>query len=256
MKQLQIPVARHEKNNVGRSECARPVEVVRNSQVHDNSERMWNRYFAYCRGGWSPDSVVHLARKFYHGPLFAKRIKRLGGPAGSYLEIGVGTAESLNKLRQSTGAECFGVDKTAFACDVAKRGAAECHIVEADALALPFRDASFDVVYSLGLLEHFDEPQQTCLFREHARVARHVVLLHVPARVPHHQVLLWINRTVCGRTGVWADEELFTTAGFREKFPGLPFRSYFDVAAGAMTYWFVVKPEDVLQHVVTPCRSF
>jgi len=216
---------------------------------HDNSERMWARYFSFRPGFSSFNSVVHLVRSLHHAPLFAKRVRRLGGPAGSYLEIGVGTGETLGRLRGATGAQCYGIDKSPLACRLATTNANGCQIVWADGLSLPFRDATFDVVYSLGLLEHFQAIEQRRLLREHARVARRTVLLHLPARVPQLQLLLWLNRTLWGRTGVWADEELFTASSFRAKFPGLPFLSFFDLPAGAMTYWFVLKPEDVLRHV-------
>ncbi len=227
------------------SRCSREV-------AHDNSEPMWTRYFSDRPGPWPLIPVVHLARTIYHGPLFAKRIRRLGGPVGSYLEVGVGTGATLKALRRTTGAACSGVDKTALACRLAKRNAMGCDVLIADGLLLPFRDATFDLVYSLGLLEHFPDRKQRCLLREHARVARKTVLLHLPADVPHLRFLLWLNRTVGGRSGVWADEELFTMAVIREKFPELPFRSFFDVLAGAMSYWFVLKPEEILRHVVAP----
>ena len=165
------------------------------------------------------------------------------------MEIGVGTGESLKWLRRTTGGNCVGVDKTACACRLADVNATGCQIVLANGLSLPFQDDSFDVVYSLGLLEHFGLIEQRALIREHARVARNWVLLHLPADVPQMRIVTWVNRKAFGRSGVWADEELFTPAVFRTKFPGLPFRSVFDWAAGAMTYWFALKPGDILEAV-------
>lgn len=43
-------------------------------------------------------------------------------------------------------------------------------LVRADALAMPFRDGAFDVVFHQGLLEHFRDPRP--LLRENARVTR------------------------------------------------------------------------------------
>jgi len=43
-------------------------------------------------------------------------------------------------------------------------------LVRADALALPFRDGVFDVVFHQGLLEHFRDPRP--LLRENVRVTR------------------------------------------------------------------------------------
>ena len=44
------------------------------------------------------------------------------------------------------------------------------HLVRANALALPFRDGTFDVVFHQGLLEHFRDPRP--LLAENARVVR------------------------------------------------------------------------------------
>jgi SAM-dependent methyltransferase len=238
---------------------APPDEVIRKPRAsrpprHDNSVQMWDQYFsAPEQGTWSFSSLVHRARVSYHGNLFAERVETLGGPAASYLEIGVGTAETLKRLQRMTGARCVGIDKTDRACDLARANATNCQILSGDGLDLPFDDASFDVVYSLGVLEHFELEDQMRLLREHARVARNEVLLHLPALTPHMWTIMWLNRSILGRKGVWADDELFTTRLFRKKFPGLPFRSLFDWAAGAMTLWFAMKPADVLAWVPANC---
>ena len=71
------------------------------------------------------------------------------------------------------GAHVFGVDiseptivqaKNAFTRDSPLRAAA------ADVRALPFRDASFDAIYSMGTIEHFDETEQAV--EEMARVLK------------------------------------------------------------------------------------
>lgn len=221
-------------------------ESIQRSGSHDNSVRMWANYYSSDCNRYSFNSVIHRARALYHGRHFARRVVALGGYGKSYLEIGVGTGETLRRLQQATGARCVGVDKTPDACLLARANAIGCTIVSADGLRLPFPDRSFDVVYSLGVLEHFAIDDQRRLLREHARVARKSVLLHLPARTPHLRLVLWFNRAVCGRAGVWADEELFTPRTFRKKFPGLTFRSVFDWAAGAMTYWFAMGSDQII----------
>jgi SAM-dependent methyltransferase len=47
------------------------------------------------------------------------------------------------------------------------------HVVCADALALPFRDRSIDVVMCSQVLHHFDDAEAVRLLREMHRVARH-----------------------------------------------------------------------------------
>jgi SAM-dependent methyltransferase len=240
--------------NVLKAERSRSDLVESGRELHDNSAEMWSRYFAPRRLDVF-DSFVHGARALYFGKLFAKRILALGGAACSYVEIGVGTAETLKRLHAATGALCFGVDKTLHACELARDNAPGCTIIATDGLRLPFNDASFDVAYSLGVLEHFELDEQRKLLREHARVARQAILLHLPAKTPHMQAVMWFNRSVCGRTGVWADDELFDDSLFQRKFPGLPFRSLFDWAAGAMTIWYVLKPGDIMAHVADSGRG-
>ncbi|OGL73295.1 hypothetical protein A3E39_01160 [Candidatus Uhrbacteria bacterium RIFCSPHIGHO2_12_FULL_60_25] len=211
---------------------------------------MWDSYYAAEEGqkGWF-DRMIHWGREVYFSKLFAKRIAELGGPATSYLEVGVGSAQTIVRLQQMTGAKCTGIEKTPRAYELGKAHATACEIVLGDAMAMPFPDASFDVVYSLGLLEHFEPDEQARILREHARCARNAVVLELPPDTPHMRLILWVNSCFFGRTGVWADEELFSARHTREKYPGLPFRFRSDWPALGLGCWIVMKPEDILRHV-------
>ncbi len=213
--------------------------------LHDNSLTMWDRYYASDSGSWFFAKMIHWGREVYFGQLFARRVQRFGGDASSYLELGVGTAQTLTRLQRMTNASCTGIEKTPRAYELGKALAPNCTLVLGDALALPFPDASFDVIYSLGLFEHFEPQEQLKLLSEQARVARKRILIEVPTRSPHMLSIMWFNRVIRKRKGVWADDELFSRSHFRSKFPGLSFQYYFDWASGAMTCWFVLKPEDV-----------
>jgi hypothetical protein len=90
------------------------------STAHDNTIEMWDRYYALGKeAGWFAN-VVHLAREVYFGDLFARRVMRLGGAAQSYLELGVGTAQTLARLQRRTGARCVGIEKTPRAQQLGK----------------------------------------------------------------------------------------------------------------------------------------
>lgn len=221
---------------------------------HDNSAEMWDRYYASEDETGVFAKLVHWAREVYFGGLFARRVVELGGPASSYLELGVGTAQTLARLQKRTGARCVGIEKTPRAYELGKAYATTCELVLGDGLHLPFPDKSFDIVYSLGLLEHFEPAEQAQLLREQARVARRFVLAEVPTHAPHMHAILWFNRRVLGKRGVWADEELFNADHFKRKYPGMPFEYFFDWASGCMTCWFVIKSEDAAAYVASPTR--
>jgi dolichol-phosphate mannosyltransferase len=217
--------------------------------MHDNSLEMWNRYYASeDETGWFA-AFVHWAREKYFGDVFARRVIRLGGIASSYLEVGVGTAQTLARLERRTGARCVGIEKTPSAHSLGVAYAERCQIVLGDGMHMPFRDAEFDIVYSLGLLEHFEPMEQAQLLLEQARVARCAVLVEVPVRSPHMRAILWFNRTVLNKKGVWADEELFSRKYFAVKYPGLPFEYKLDWASGFLTCWFKLLPEDIRLYV-------
>ena len=56
--------------------------------THDNSDGMLTTNFPSRAGYRSFNSAIHLARRLYHGQLFARRVIDPGRPAGCYLESG------------------------------------------------------------------------------------------------------------------------------------------------------------------------
>ena len=103
------------------------------------------------------------------------------------------------------GARAFGIDiseptviqaRAAFTRDAPLRPAA------ADVRALPFRDASFDAIYSMGTIEHFDETEQAV--QEMARVLKPggCAIIGVPNR--HDPFLRPLLATVLQAVGLYA----------------------------------------------------
>ncbi len=84
--------------------------------------------------------------------------------AGRVLDIGVGDGRMPRLLRPDSRATFIGLDLT----DQLRQSPTL--NVCADARALPFADATFDVVYSLGVVEHF--PETGDALAEHVRVLR------------------------------------------------------------------------------------
>lgn len=87
------------------------------------------------------------------------------------LDAGVGAGRYAEVMAR-WGAEVVGVDLTRAVDAAAQnlRGYPTAHLVQADIFALPFRDESFDVAYSIGVLHH--TPDTAAAFRRVAALVK------------------------------------------------------------------------------------
>ena len=108
------------------------------------------------------------------------------------LEVGAGSGRDSVALA-AEGAIPFILDYSMASLEVARAVAArdgrQALLVRADALRLPFREGTFDVVFHQGLLEHFRDPMP--LLRENVRALKTggVLLVDVPQRFHLYTVL-------------------------------------------------------------------
>jgi ubiquinone/menaquinone biosynthesis C-methylase UbiE len=84
----------------------------------------------------------------------SRAVERLtaGAPA-SVIEVGVGPGQFLNQLTGRSKAKVFGVDLSRAMLTRAKDNTHGVHLAQADALALPFRNGTFESAVAVFLLD-------------------------------------------------------------------------------------------------------
>jgi ubiquinone/menaquinone biosynthesis C-methylase UbiE len=110
------------------------------------------------------------------------------------LEVGAGTGrDSFNLIPY--GAEIYLLDYAESSLKIIRKLALdnkyEVNIISGNALKLPFKDESFDIVFHQGLLEHFRKPEADKLVDENIRVLKRggFLLIDVPQRYHIYTVL-------------------------------------------------------------------
>ena len=103
-----------------------------------------------------------------------RHLRAMLPPGGNAIEVGAGSGRLLIRLGQERPYRLVAVDYAPYSVRAVRenlrRSAKRGDALFGDALALPFADASFDLVLSGGLLEHFREP--AAVVREMVRVLR------------------------------------------------------------------------------------
>jgi len=127
------------------------------------------------------------------GERLAREILADGAVRGQpVLEVGAGSGRDTLALVEA-GATGVVLDYSpaslALVREQAKARGLTVHLVQADALRMPFRDGAFAVVFHQGLLEHFRDPMP--LLHENARITRPGgrVVVDVPQTVHLYTVM-------------------------------------------------------------------
>lgn len=123
---------------------------------------------------------VERSNTLFGGTTAVLRTVRAVVPRGArvtVLDVATGTGDIAGRLRTEFGGTAFvlGLDHSPALARVARRRLDA--VVVADALALPFRDASVDVVTCSQALHHFFDGDARRLVAELDRVARSVVVV-------------------------------------------------------------------------------
>ena len=148
-------------------------------------------------------------------------LERLLGDVASLLEVGCGQGFLLEKaLRQLEPRRAVGVDLSEVMLEIAwerlqQPGKTEAiQVAQAEASALPFRDACFDGLLSMSLIEHLDETALMKFMAEAKRVLRPGGRLFVWSFSPRSPIVL-MRQTMTGRSSEEL-RRLTTQAGFRD----------------------------------------
>lgn len=173
-------------------------------------------------GGQTPEMVVHRLRSRMFLPWFQDILSAAMNAseilAGPVLELGSGTGELSSGLALYGFHPClidFSKDALKFSMKVIDLLQLDPSISvifsEADVTkTLPFSDNSVNMVFSSGLIEHFDHDEQNHIIREAFRVARHSVLTLVPnaGSIPY-RLGKWLQEKE--GTWKWGREDPFFT---------------------------------------------
>jgi len=134
-------------------------------------------------------------------------------PVARVLEVGCGSAIDLCLLAEGTGpARLVGVDISGAAIRVARRFAQLLHapigLTRADGAQLPFRDRTFGLVYSQGLIEHFVEPRPALSEQVRVLAPRGRLVVNVPQAWAGYT--LWKHLAIRRGRWPWGWEGQFT----------------------------------------------
>lgn len=185
---------------------------------------------------------ANLDQTYSTGGRLTREIERDGEVRNRrILEVGAGSGrDSLALARAGASAVVLDYSPASLALvqSQARAQGLPVALVRADALAMPFREGAFDVVFHQGLLEHFRDPRP--LLAENARVTRPGGRVVVDVPQTYHlytvmkKILIALNAWFAGWETQFAPaqlERLLASSGLRVKrtygewmVPGLAYR--------------------------------
>lgn len=174
---------------------------------------------------WSWDQAGYLAD--WHEPI-VELLSRYIDRETKILEVGAGGSHTLSALAGRRACIGIGVEPDVAGIrktlQLAEQESGQIHMVRGDGFFLPFSDREFDVVYSLGLVEHFEPDQSDALIAEHARVCKPggKVIVAVPnlLNFPHTLRKAWLQNAY-----QFAPERSLTPRALRKAMTAAGFRS-------------------------------
>ena len=131
-------------------------------------------------------------------------------PKGTMLEAGCGIGIVCSYLSKKTNAQIVGLDNSSGALEVIAKGAEKnCWFIKGDVNRLPVKDYSFDLVVSLGVIEHLDNPKIAVRDMEQVLKKEGILFLSTPnAHCYTHRMVRFFKR--CTKNWEFGKEASFS----------------------------------------------
>ena len=121
---------------------------------------------------WSKESYYQKAEagslEFDHPAM--KKLIEISNGASAVLDMGCGEGTRLNKIVTKAGQKGCGIDISTKAVGLAKEKYPRLSFLVGDLESLPYKNESFDLVYSAFVFEHLDNPKK--VLKEAVRVLK------------------------------------------------------------------------------------
>lgn len=172
----------------------------------------WNRV-------WTSKSLikksVDYGRERFTEDLYKNIFKKYITKETRLLEAGCGSSTTSLYFTPKIK-EFVGLDISEEALRISRQKAKEkgihnARFVKGDCFKMPFKDNSFDIVWSQGLLEHFDNSKD--ILKEKMRVCKRggIIITSVPAKWSCHKVWYMLTRpSLLRRFWPWTEQAFFT----------------------------------------------
>ena len=188
--------------------------------------------------------IVTCGRNFYD-KYFLDLINPHSNKEKTFLEIGCGTSSLLLKLARDFK-NCTGLDISDEALKISENNAKKSGIknvkfVKGDCFNLPMKDNTFDVVWSQGLIEHFNNPLE--IVEEHYRVCKKggIVLISTPARYSYQFPWYVLTRPkLLRRFWPWTNQEFYTREKYKKLMKNLDYNYKIFKLPGDFTKAFII----------------
>lgn len=168
---------------------------------------------------WSSKSIISrfisFGRNMFTKDLYEKIFKKHISKKTNLLEVGCGTSTTSLYLCPKINS-FVGADISDKALELSRKkahvlGIKNAKFMKGDCFNLPFKNNSFDVVWSQGLLEHFSKPEK--ILEEKARVCKTdgYIITSVPGTWTYHQIWYILTRPkLLRRFWPWTEQTFYS----------------------------------------------